>query len=108
MAVGLVIRKNQYYDSVFLMGISKRISGVPGVQQNAVLMGSDANKTLLTNIGIIGPEVDAAQPNDLVVGVIADTPDAVDVALHKLGEFLVGGVQASAATNPRSIEEALS
>ena len=44
---GFVIRKSQYYDSVFLMGIGKRISEAPGVWQNAVLMGSDANKLLL-------------------------------------------------------------
>ena len=50
MASGFVIRKNQYYDSLFLMGISKRISGVPGVQQNAVLMGSEANKILLRDV----------------------------------------------------------
>ncbi len=41
MASGFVIRKNQYYDSVFLMSISKRISDAKGVQQNAVLMGSE-------------------------------------------------------------------
>ena len=48
MPSGFVIRKNQYYDSVFLMGISKRISDMPGVQQNAVLMGSETNKGLLS------------------------------------------------------------
>ena len=47
MPSGFVIRRNQYYDSVFLMGVSKRISDVKGVQQNAVLMGSEANKGLL-------------------------------------------------------------
>ena len=40
MASGFVIRKNQYYDSVFLMSVNRRISEVKGVQQTAVLMGS--------------------------------------------------------------------
>jgi hypothetical protein len=39
MASGFVIRKNQYYDSVFLMSVNRRISEVQGVQQTAVLMG---------------------------------------------------------------------
>ena len=47
MTSGFIIRKNQYYDSIFLMGISKRISDISGVQQNAVLMGSETNKGLL-------------------------------------------------------------
>jgi hypothetical protein len=44
MTSGFVIRKNQYYDSVFLMSVNRRISEVKGVQQTAVLMGSPAKK----------------------------------------------------------------
>ena len=47
MATGSVIRKNQYYDSVFLMGVNKRLSDTAGVQQTAVLMGTEKNKELL-------------------------------------------------------------
>jgi hypothetical protein len=78
MASGFVIRRNQYYDSVFLMGISKRISEAKGVQQNAVLMGSNNHKRLLSKIGIQHKQIDAAHPNDLIVAVIADTPQIDD------------------------------
>jgi succinyl-CoA synthetase alpha subunit len=107
MPSGFVIRKNQYYDSVFLMGISKRISDLPGVQQNAVLMGSETNKGLLASIGIREPQIDSAQPNDLVVAVIADSPQIVKDALGKLDEYLLGGVQAASPSNPHSLEEGL-
>lgn len=107
MPSGFVIRRNQYYDSVFLMGISKRIQDVKGVHQNAVLMGSDANKGLLSSLGFQDPGIDAAQPNDLIVAVSAETSQAVDDALNRLDEFLAGGVQASASSNPHSLEEAL-
>ena len=73
MASNFIIRKNQYYDSVFLMGISKRISEVPGVQQNAVLMGSETNKGLLAQIGIQDAKIAAAQPNDLIVACLLYT-----------------------------------
>jgi hypothetical protein len=63
MTSGFVIRKNQYYDSVFLRSVNRRISEVKGVQQTAVLMGSPANKQLLMDIGIHGGEIEAAQPN---------------------------------------------
>jgi FdrA protein len=107
MPSGFVIRKNQYYDSVFLMGISKRISDVPGVQQNAVLMGSDANKGLLSDINIQDAQIDAAQPNDLIVVVIAESHPIVDDVLSKLDEYLLGGVQAATTSNPHSLEEGL-
>jgi FdrA protein len=107
MASGFVIRKNQYYDSVFLMGISKRLSDVPGVQQNAVLMGSETNKGLLSSIGIRDAQIDSAQPNDLIVVVIADTPQIVSEVLGQLDEYLVGGVPVAATSNPHSLEEGL-
>jgi FdrA protein len=107
MATGFVIRKNQYYDSVFLMGISKRISEAEGIQQNAVLMGSETNKELLSQIGIQDAQVDTAQPNDLIVAVVADTEAAVTSVLERLGEYLAGGVPVSATSNPHSLEEGL-
>src|SRR5512139_2158772 len=100
MATGFVIRKNQYYDSVFLMGISKRISEAEGIRQNAVLMGSETNKELLSQIGIHDIEIDAAQPDDLIVGVIAETQSAVAGVLERLDEYLMGGVPVSATSNP--------
>jgi FdrA protein len=107
MASGFVIRKNQYYDSVFLMGISKRISATEGVQQNAVLMGSDNNKKLLSNLGIQDTQIDAAHPNDLIVAVIAETPQIVSDVLEKLDEYLEVGMQSSSASNLHSFEDGL-
>lgn len=108
MATGFVVRKNQYYDSVFLMGISKRISDVQGVRQNAVLMGSDTNKGLLSSIGIQDAKIDAAQPNDLIVGIVAESEQVVSNVLEKLDEYLMGGVLVSATSNSHSLEEGLS
>ena len=107
MPSGFVIRKNQYYDSVFLMGISKRISDVPGVQQNAVLMGSETNKGLLTSIGIKDSQIDSAQPSDLIVAVIADTTQVVQDVLGELDDFLKGGIQTASTSNPHTFEEGL-
>ncbi len=107
MATGFVIRKNQYYDSVFLMGISKRLSEVGGVRQNAVLMGSDSNKGLLSSIGIHDAEIDAAQPNDLIVAVIADTQQIADGVLGELDKYLAGGMPVSVTSNPHSLQEGL-
>jgi succinyl-CoA synthetase alpha subunit len=107
MATGFVIRKNQFYDSVFLMGISKRISDIQGVQQNAVLMGSDTNKGLLSSIGIHDTQIDGAQPNDLIVGIVADTEQVITGVLEELDKYLLGGVPVSATSNPHSLEEGL-
>ena len=107
MATKFVIRKNQYYDSVFLMGISKCVSEFPGVQQNAVLMGSDANKKLLATLGFRDTQIDAAQASDLIVGVIAQTTKMATDVLAKLDEFLVGTEPITAIASAHSLAEGL-
>lgn len=107
MASGFVIRQNQYYDSLFLMGVNKRLSEAKGVQQTAVLMGSESNKRLLLDIGIHDAQIDAAQPNDLVVAVIAGTPDAVREALGRLDEWLEAAQEDAPTSGFHTFEDGL-
>ena len=87
MISGYTIRKNQYYDSVFLMGINKKLSDNPGVSQTAVLMGTEKNKELLLDIGFAADEIAAAGANDLIVGVIGETKSIVDTLLADLDQL---------------------
>ncbi len=107
MSSGYVIRTNQYYDSVFLMGVNKRLSQAEGVEQTAVLMGSERNKVLLEDIGIGGPEVDNARPNDLIVAVIAKTPEIVKSVLNDLDEALSGADEGPSTPNFFTLEDGL-
>jgi succinyl-CoA synthetase alpha subunit len=104
---GFVIRKNQYYDSVFLMGVNKRLSDTEGVKQTAVLMGSEKNKELLADIGIHDALIDAAQPNDLIVAVIADSQQIVDEVLRDLDLALQAMTESVPVSVWRTFEEGL-
>jgi FdrA protein len=108
MASGFVIRKNQYFDSVFLMGVNHRLAQLPGVQQTAVLMASEKNKQLLLDIGIHGVGIDSAQPNDLIVAVIADTSQIVENALSNLDQALHSRVGSTLSSHIHTFEEGLS
>ena len=107
MASGVVVRTNEYYDSVFLMRASKRLSEVHGVQQTAVLMGTEKNKKLLEEIGIGGPQVEAAQPNDLIVAVIAESPEVVQSVLGRLDEWLQASPATAGEVPLRTLDEGL-
>jgi FdrA protein len=107
MTSGFVIRTNQYYDSVFLMSVNRRISEVEGVQQTAVLMGSPANKKLLMDINIHGEEIKAAQPNDLIVAVIAESPEIVHDVLGRLDEWFEGISEDTPSENAKTLDEGL-
>src|SRR4030065_286125 len=105
MPSGFVVRKNQYYDSVFLMSVNRRIADVKGVQQTAVLMGSPTNKQLLLDIGIQGDQIDLAQPNDLIVAVIANTTALVEDVLGHLDEWLEAPQKYTPSLRVTTLEE---
>ena len=107
MPSGFVIRKNQYYDSVFLMGVNSRLSKSAGVRQTAVLMGSEKNKALLDDLGIRAPEIDAAGANDLVVAVLADDEQAVRAALDNVDAALLAVESGATPSGLHTLEEGL-
>ncbi len=98
MATSLRIKKNQYYDSVFLMGVNKRLSESEGVSQSMVVMASEANKQMLADLGIQDPRLQTAQPNDLIVVVSADSQKIADQLLEQFDQFL----EVSAASKGQS------
>jgi FdrA protein len=106
MAAGYVIRKNQYYDSVFLMRVARTLSEEAGVQQCAVLMATDANKELLAEIGFNSTEVMAATPNDLVIAILADNAGLIDRLLGEMDTRLKSVSRPEKSTTFRSIEDA--
>ncbi len=106
MASGFVIRKSQYYDSVFLMRIAKTLNDESGVNQSAVVMATDANKELLAEINITGAAIDAATPNDLVVAVIAEESTIVDRLLNSIDERLKSVSSVKKQTIYRSVDAA--
>lgn len=89
MSTGIALRKNEYYDSVFLMGINNRILKEKGVIQSAVLMGSDANKEVLRDLKFPESEIAKASANDLIVGVIAETQAIIDHVLSNISAWLI-------------------
>ncbi len=102
-----LIRKNQYYDSVFLMGINKGLLGVPGVIESAVLMGTENNKKLLKDIHIVNDEINQSSANDLIVAVIAETESSAVDAFAKLDVLLVNPDSQSAEVKVRTQSDGL-
>ena len=86
-ATKYIIRRNQYFDSVFLMGINKDLLSLNGVIQSAVLMGTQNNKKLLADINVNSSEIDQAGANDLIVAVIAESEQFAEKALANLDQL---------------------
>jgi FdrA protein len=104
---GYVIRKNEYYDSVFLMRVAQRLSEQKGVLQGAALMATEKNKVLLAQIGISGAEIAAATPNDLVLAIQADRQQTVATVLQNIDRWLYPDQRSAATSEVRTLDEAI-
>jgi succinyl-CoA synthetase alpha subunit len=89
MERGYAVRKNQYFDSVFLMQVAQRLGEQPGIEQALALMGTEENKRLLRTMGFEAPEVAAAGPNDLIIALEGTDASKVKEILGDLDIWLV-------------------
>lgn len=82
-----VIKENMYFDSVTLMLFSSKLNSIEGVNQAAVMMGTDHNKKLMLNAGTLDENYyNKITANDLVIGINADSQAAIDKAIAVLDE----------------------
>ncbi len=101
------VRSGAYYDSVVLMQLQRSLAGLPGVLDAGVVMGTQANKEILAQTGLLAPEAEAAKADDLVIVVQAENSQTAEAALGKVDELLAqrrGGVEHDYL--PRSLDSA--
>ena len=84
MAVKTIIKKSEYHDSVSLMLVARELSGLEGVEDAAVVMATDANKSILDEAGLLTDAVRGATSNDLVIAVKAGTDEIAEQALENV------------------------
>lgn len=84
-----MIKFSAYFDSVTLMRVQNGIRGQPGVTEAGVVMGTDANKDILREAGLLTIESEAAGADDLIVAVRAETEEVAERALALAQELLV-------------------
>jgi len=76
------VLKNQYHDSVVLMLSAKELKKQPGVIDAAYMMGTEVNKDLLDQGGLLGDDAKTAQANDLIIAIKSSSKqlDILDLA----------------------------
>lgn len=89
------VRKGFFLDSVALMRISRMVAGCSAVEEAALMMGTSANKEIMSAAGLLNEVGEAAAGGDLVLGVRAKEYEAASAALEVATEFLAGPQTAS-------------
>ena len=109
MAVTTVqVRSGAYYDSVVLMQLQRSLADLAGILDAGVVMGTDANKDVLAQSGLLAPEAQAAGADDLVIVVRAEDEAAAQAALERIDELLTTrrGAGVEQEYRPKSVESA--
>ena len=105
-----IVRKDSYFDSVFLMSLGQGVKSVPGVSDASVSMATPMNLGLLRDRGWSGPELEGATPNDLLIAVDCADEASADAALAAAAALLARKAPraaAGAAPEPESLDAAL-
>lgn len=100
MTIKIIAKKNAYHDSVTLMAISGKITAMAGVTEAVVAMATDMNKDLLAKVGMLTPEADQCEANDLVIAVKADSEELCQQAAAMVEELLTKRNTGSASQGP--------
>ncbi|MEV3858869.1 acyl-CoA synthetase FdrA [Streptomyces sp. NPDC050095] len=91
-----VVRKNTYFDSVSLMSVSTRANALDGVDQALTAMGTEMNKGVLENLGLLTDELRAAESGDLMIVLVADDGADTTALLAEIEDLLTRKAPASA------------
>jgi FdrA protein len=75
------VKKGEYFDSVSLMMASKKLGGLPGILDSAIVMGTSENKAILSASGMMLNPFNAASDTDLLMAVKADSENHAIQAL---------------------------
>lgn len=110
MALVSQIKPKTYYDSVRLMRASEAVSNLAGVSQAIIAMGTDANKRVLAEAGLLTEGVESAGPNDLMIVVEAGSDEAAQGALAQADIVLTQTTRTAtsgqAEARPQTLEQA--
>jgi succinyl-CoA synthetase alpha subunit len=106
----VVVQRDAYVDSVFLMLMSRDLEQHAGVVSATVAMGTPMNVELLRDQGFSADELAEAGSADLVIALECETGSAFETAISAARDLLAGKKKtASGASDaaPRSLDGAL-
>jgi len=108
----VLLERNRYFDSVFLMRISHDLERLPGVNRAIVAMGTPANLANLKSAGFAADETAGEiLPQDLIIALDGVSSDAIEEASDRLRLLLAGPTierpGSTGTPRPMSVAEAI-
>lgn len=105
-----LIKGGEYFDSVSLMIVAKKMNSIDGVEDSSVVMGTGENKAILDASGFLLDLFKTANDTDLLVVVKAQSEAIADEVLGNIDTYLAELRKTDDSTDdfaPKSFEGAL-
>ncbi|MEF2246195.1 acyl-CoA synthetase FdrA [Paenibacillus sp. IITD108] len=99
MATKVVIKKNTYFDSVSLMSLTTKANQIEGIEQAFIAMGTEMNKEVLQNVGLMTAELEEAKNSDLMIVIKAATDDLAEQSYEAVEELFIKKDEAIGASD---------
>ncbi len=100
---------SRYFDSVTLMNIARDLQDTSGIEDAALLMGTDANKGLLQQTDLLTEEAEGATPNDLII-TLKGNKKGIKAALERVESLLTRPSRTESGTqdyHPQTLRTAI-
>jgi FdrA protein len=110
MVIKNIVKQNTYLDSIMLMAIGNQIRQLTGAQEASLIMGTDANKEILKNIGLLTADGQNAGPGDVIIAIKVNNDAALASALKTAEDLMTRRAnqpKGQQAESPKSIEGAI-
>ena len=103
--IAVRVMPGRWADSARMMAAARAARETEGVEQGLCFMATPANREAAAALGVRDPAIDAAGPDDLVIAVAGDDPEAgVEAAAAGLDRSAApAGEGAGAARAPRTL-----
>ncbi|MGI9412072.1 MAG: acyl-CoA synthetase FdrA, partial [Hyphomicrobiales bacterium] len=104
------VRRGFYLDSVALMRLSRTVAQMDGVEQAALMVGTPANIEIMADAGLLDATGRAAAGGDLIIAIMAASPEAGQAALTEAMRLIdqpAGARDGSQAWRPRTLRAAV-
>lgn len=88
MTVKAIVKAKTYFDSVSLMSLSTKANQIDGVEQAIIAMGTEMNKEVMKNVGLMTFEVEEAKSSDLIIVVNAANDEMCESAFIAIEELM--------------------
>jgi len=102
LSVVNVVKRNLFRDSIQLMRLSEDAKKLDGVDEAVVSMGTDTNRRLLKDLGLLGDETKGAGDGDLIIAVQVRKGFNVDEVMAKVEQLVMTPPATSGGTRTRT------